>query len=94
MPSLYDTIDLCGLHLPNRVFMAPLTRNRALPDGTPGPWAEAYYRQQRTVLRRRPPRAPSRAMKSSKPSMTMAGRPRMPGPQASTASKSMRPTAT
>jgi N-ethylmaleimide reductase len=45
MPSLYDTIDLGGLHLPNRVFMAPLTRNRALPDGTPGPWAEAYYRQ-------------------------------------------------
>jgi 2,4-dienoyl-CoA reductase-like NADH-dependent reductase (Old Yellow Enzyme family) len=45
MPSLYAAIDLCGRHLLNRVFMAPLTRNLALPDGTPDPWAETYYRQ-------------------------------------------------
>ncbi len=45
MTSLYDPIDLGDLHLENRVFMAPLTRNRARPDGTPGPWAETYYRQ-------------------------------------------------
>lgn len=45
MPALYDPIDFGGLQLSNRVFMAPLTRNRALPDGTPGPWAETYYRQ-------------------------------------------------
>ena len=45
MTSLYDPIDLDGLRLKNRIFMAPLTRNRANPDGTPGPWAETYYRQ-------------------------------------------------
>lgn len=45
MTSLYDPIDLGGLHLRNRIFMAPLTRNRANPDGTPGTLAETYYRQ-------------------------------------------------
>ena len=43
---LHDApIDLGALQIKNRVFMAPLTRNRASPDGTPGPWAETYYRQ-------------------------------------------------
>jgi N-ethylmaleimide reductase len=45
MTKLDSPIDAGDLHLRNRVFMAPLTRNRALPDGTPGPWAETYYRQ-------------------------------------------------
>ncbi len=45
MKFLDTTIDLGTLHIKNRVFMAPLTRNRAAPDGTPGPWAETYYRQ-------------------------------------------------
>ena len=45
MTDLYSPVDLGDLHLKNRVFMAPLTRNRAKPDGTPGPWAETYYRQ-------------------------------------------------
>lgn len=45
MTSFFDPIDLGDLHLGNRVFMAPMTRNRARPDGTLGPWAEAYYRQ-------------------------------------------------
>ena len=45
MKFLDATIDLGTLHIKNRVFMAPLTRNRAAPDGTPGPWAETYYRQ-------------------------------------------------
>lgn len=45
MTRIYDPIDLGGLHLKNRIFMAPLTRNRANPDGTPGPMAETYYRQ-------------------------------------------------
>ena len=31
--------------LPNRVLMAPLTRNRALPDGTPQEMTQAYYGQ-------------------------------------------------
>jgi N-ethylmaleimide reductase len=45
MPTLFDALDLGGLRLRNRVFMAPLTRNRALPNGVPGPWATTYYRQ-------------------------------------------------
>ena len=45
MTSLYSPIQLGELSLRNRVFMAPLTRNRANPDGTPGPWAETYYCQ-------------------------------------------------
>lgn len=45
MPSLNEPINLGDLRLPNRVLMAPLTRNRARPDGTPGPWTETYYRQ-------------------------------------------------
>ena len=45
MTTLYDPIDLGGMKLCNRVFMAPLTRNRATPDGVPGPWASTYYSQ-------------------------------------------------
>src|SRR5215470_532818 len=45
MTSLYSPIQLGELSLRNRVFMAPLTRNRANPDGTPGPWAKTYYSQ-------------------------------------------------
>lgn len=45
MTNLYDPIDLGGMKLSNRVFMAPLTRNRAQPNGVPGPWAATYYSQ-------------------------------------------------
>lgn len=45
MTSLYDPITIGDLKLSNRVFMAPLTRNRATPDGVPGPWASTYYSQ-------------------------------------------------
>ena len=45
MTSLYDPITLGDLHLKNRVFMAPLTRNRATPDGVPGSLAATYYSQ-------------------------------------------------
>ena len=45
MTSLYDPIVLGDLNLGNRVFMAPLTRNRAMPNGVPGPWAPTYYSQ-------------------------------------------------
>src|ERR1022692_1707502 len=49
MTSLYDPIDLGDLKLSNRVFMAPLTRNRATPSGVPGPWASTYYSQRATA---------------------------------------------
>jgi N-ethylmaleimide reductase len=45
MTSLYDPIILGGMKLSNRVFMAPLTRNRATPNGVPGRWAATYYSQ-------------------------------------------------
>ena len=45
MTSLYDPIDLGDMRLSNRIFMAPLTRNRAPPSGVPGPWASTYYSQ-------------------------------------------------
>ena len=32
-PTLFDGLRMGDLELPNRVVMAPLTRNRALPDG-------------------------------------------------------------
>ena len=45
MTSLYDPIILGDMKLSTRVFMAPLTRNRAMPNGMPGPWASTYYSQ-------------------------------------------------
>lgn len=45
MASLFDSLDIGDLRLQNRVFMAPLTRNRAQPDGVPGPLAATYYQQ-------------------------------------------------
>lgn len=45
MTNLYDPISIGDMKLGNRVFMAPLTRNRAMPNGVPGRWASRYYSQ-------------------------------------------------
>lgn len=45
MPSLLDPIQVGDLHLPNRVFMAPLTRLRGTPDHIPTPMMIEYYTQ-------------------------------------------------
>ena len=45
MPNLFESIQLGSLVLTNRVFMAPLTRNRADADGVPGELAATYYSQ-------------------------------------------------
>lgn len=45
MPDLFTPLPLGPITLPNRVLMAPLTRCRALPDGTPGELAPLYYAQ-------------------------------------------------
>lgn len=45
MTDLYDPIVMGDMKLGNRVFMAPLTRNRAMPNGVPGQWASRYYSQ-------------------------------------------------
>src|SRR3984885_12934299 len=46
MPSLFDTLKLGAIQLPNRIIMAPLTRSRATPDGrVPTQLQADYYRQ-------------------------------------------------
>lgn len=42
---LFKPLTIGALELPNRVLMAPLTRNRAHPDGTPHEMAITYYHQ-------------------------------------------------
>ncbi|HSW20976.1 MAG TPA: alkene reductase [Ramlibacter sp.] len=44
MPTLFDPVDAGDLRLPNRIVMAPLTRNRA-PDAIPTPLMAQYYAQ-------------------------------------------------
>ena len=43
--DLFTPIRLGGLELPNRIVMAPLTRNRAGPDNVPQPINATYYAQ-------------------------------------------------
>ena len=43
--DLFSPFDLGPLHLPNRVVMAPMTRNRAGPGNVPGPLNATYYAQ-------------------------------------------------
>lgn len=46
MATLFDPLRLGDLELPNRVVLAPLTRNRALPDGdVPHELNAEYYAQ-------------------------------------------------
>ena len=45
MPNLFEPVQLGSLVLANRVFMAPLTRNRADADGVPSELAATYYSQ-------------------------------------------------
>jgi N-ethylmaleimide reductase len=45
MTNLFESVQLGSLVLPNRVFMAPLTRNRADADGVPSELAATYYSQ-------------------------------------------------
>lgn len=44
MTTLFDPIQVGDLRLPNRIVMAPLTRNRA-PDAIPTPLMATYYAQ-------------------------------------------------
>lgn len=45
MATLFEPVQLGSLVLVNRVFMAPLTRNRAHVDGVPSELAATYYTQ-------------------------------------------------
>ncbi|GAB3103703.1 alkene reductase [Aestuariicella hydrocarbonica] len=42
---LFSPTRLGDIDISNRIVMAPMTRSRALPDGTPSPEAVEYYRQ-------------------------------------------------
>jgi N-ethylmaleimide reductase len=44
MKTLFDPVQVGSLHLPNRIVMAPLTRNRA-PDAIPTALMAEYYAQ-------------------------------------------------
>jgi N-ethylmaleimide reductase len=46
---LFTPFKAGALELPNRLVMAPLTRGRAYPDGTPHPRMVEYYRQRATA---------------------------------------------
>ncbi len=45
MASLFEPLQLGELQLANRIVMAPMTRNRAEPDGTPGALMVEHYAQ-------------------------------------------------
>ena len=49
MPTLFDPIDLGDLRLPNRIFMAPLTRARAVDRRIPNDLMREYYVQRATA---------------------------------------------
>ncbi|MGY2284334.1 alkene reductase [Pseudomonas gingeri] len=49
MSPLFTPIRVGDSTLPNRLVMAPMTRSRAAPDGTPGELAAEYYAQRASV---------------------------------------------
>ncbi|MCX5539463.1 alkene reductase [Paraburkholderia sp. CNPSo 3076] len=49
MSKLFESVRVGRYTLPNRLVMAPMTRSRALADGTPGELAAEYYAQRASV---------------------------------------------
>lgn len=49
MPSLFDPLPIGVLEVPNRIFMAPLTRARATREHVPTPIMAEYYAQRATA---------------------------------------------
>jgi N-ethylmaleimide reductase len=49
MTSLWTEFNLGRITLAHRLAMAPMTRSRALPDGTPAPLAAEYYAQRASL---------------------------------------------
>lgn len=45
MSKLFESVAVGRYTLQNRLAMAPMTRSRAQPDGTPGPLTAEYYSQ-------------------------------------------------
>lgn len=49
MNTLFKPVSVGRYTLSNRLVMAPMTRSRALPDGTPGESAALYYAQRASI---------------------------------------------
>ncbi|MBF6031708.1 alkene reductase [Pseudomonas sp. P155] len=49
MSQLFTSVRIGRANLNNRLVMAPMTRSRAEPDGTPGALAAEYYAQRASV---------------------------------------------
>lgn len=49
MNTVFSPVQVGRYHLRNRLVMAPMTRSRAQPDGTPGDLAAEYYAQRAGV---------------------------------------------
>lgn len=49
MTDIWSPFTLGGITLPHRLAMAPMTRSRAKPDGTPGDLAPEYYAQRASL---------------------------------------------
>lgn len=49
MSDIFAKGSLGGMEINNRLVMAPMTRSRAKPDGTPGELAAEYYAQRASV---------------------------------------------
>ena len=49
MGQLFAPVHVGRHVLSNRLVMAPMTRSRAAPDGTPGPMAAEYYAQRASI---------------------------------------------
>lgn len=49
LDALFEPLALGSLRLPNRLVMAPLTRNRVGEDGVPTPMVADYYAQRATA---------------------------------------------
>ena len=49
MTTLFDSLDVGRMTLPNRIIMAPLTRSRAGRDGVPTSLHETYYAQRASL---------------------------------------------
>ena len=49
MASYFDSLQVGGLELQNRIWMPPLTRARATTDGVPVELMVDYYRQRATA---------------------------------------------
>ncbi|MEO8730363.1 MAG: alkene reductase, partial [Rhodoferax sp.] len=47
--DIWSPIKVGNMQLPHRLAMAPMTRSRAKPDGTPGDLAPEYYAQRATM---------------------------------------------